>query len=113
MKKLTGWIVAAAVLMVGCPWLAVTFAGDAGMAICFILFFGVNPLFSAVSGAAAGGDIKQLWSLPVITAGLFLLGTWIFFELGEPAFFLYSGVYLAIGFVAMLLSKFIRSRIRA
>ena len=103
MKKHLGWMAAAAVLMIGCPWMAVAFAGDAGMAVCFVLFFGINPLFSALCGWAAGRDIKRLWILPVGTAGLFLLGVWIFFELGEPGFLVYAGIYLVIGFAAMLL----------
>ena len=31
------------------PWLAVAFVkGDAGMAVCFLLFFAVNPLYSVL-----------------------------------------------------------------
>ena len=96
--------------MFGCPWLAVEFAGSAGMAVCFILFFAVNPLFSMVCGVFAGKDIKRLWPLPIITAGLFLIGTWLFFEMGETAFLLYCGCYLMIGIVAMLISAFVNKR---
>ena len=100
----------ALILMIGFPWLAVTFAGSAGMAICFILFFAVNPLYAALSGAFAGKNIKQLWVLPIITAGLFLAGAWLFFEMGEPAFLLYCGCYLIIGIVAMLIRSFVNKR---
>ncbi len=110
MKKAITWIVLAILLMIGCPWLAVTFAGSAGMAICFILFFALNPLFSAVCGVFAGKNIKQLWILPIITAGLFLAGTWLFFAMGEPAFMLYCVCYLVIGIVAMLMSAFVKKR---
>ena len=103
MKKRMGWTTAAMILMIGFPWLAVTFAGDSGMAVCFVLFFVVNPLFSAVCGFAGGGDIRRLWLLPFVTAGFFLAGTWIFFDMGEPAFLVYGGVYLLIGAAAMLL----------
>ena len=71
------------------------------MAVCFILFFAVNPLFSEACGAAAGKNIRKYWAMPILTAALFLAGVWIFFELGEPAFLLYSGCYLAIGVAAM------------
>lgn len=94
-------------LMIGCPWLAVEFAGSTGMGVCFILFFAVNPLFSAVCGAFAGKNIKQLWALPIITAGLYLAGTWMFFEMGETAFLIYCGCYLIIGIVTMLISAFV------
>ncbi|MBE6961742.1 MAG: hypothetical protein E7445_04725 [Ruminococcaceae bacterium] len=107
MKKRMAWVISAAVLMIGFPWLAVTFAGSAGMAVCFILFFAVNPLFAAVCGAFAGKDVRQLWILPVITAGLFLAGAWLFFDMGEPAFLLYGGCYFAIGILAMLIRSFV------
>ena len=51
--------------------------------------------------------MKHLWSLPVISAVLFLIGTWIFFDMGETAFILYAAVYLVIGIMAMLISMFI------
>lgn len=43
MKKLIIWTISAMILMIGFPWLAVTFAGSAGMAICFLLFFALTP----------------------------------------------------------------------
>ena len=110
MKKLIAWAISSVILMIGFPWLAVTFAGSAGMAICFILFFAINPLYSAVCGAFAGKNIKQLWGLPILTAGLFLAGAWLFFEMGETAFLLYCGCYLVIGIVAMMISVFVNKR---
>ena len=100
----------AIILMIICPWLTVEFAGSAGMAICFVLFFAVNPLFSVMCGAFAGKNIKQLWVLPIITAGLFLAGSWLFFEMGEIAFLVYCGCYLIIGIIAMLISAFMNKR---
>lgn len=70
--------------------------------------FGVNPLFSIFSGILAGSDVKKLWVLPIVTAGVFILGVWIFFDMGEPAFLLYSSAYLVIGIIAMLISGFIK-----
>ncbi len=97
--------------MLAFSWLAVTFVkGDAGMAVCFLLLFAVNPLYSVIIGAFAGKDVKHLWSLPVISAVLFLIGTWIFFDMGETAFILYAAVYLVIGIMAMLISMFIRKK---
>ena len=110
MKPFMTWTILAILLMIGCPWLAVEFAGSAGMAVCFILFFAVNPLFSVVCGAFAGKNIRQLWTLPIITAGSFLAGVWLFFEMGEPAFLLYGGCYLMIGMIAMLISAFMNRR---
>ncbi len=97
--------------MLAFSWLAVTFVkGDAGMAVCFLLLFAVNPLYSVLIGAFAGKDIRHLWSLPIISAALFLMGTWIFFDMGETAFILYAAVYLALGIVAMLISTLIRKK---
>lgn len=110
MKKLLTWTLFTIVLMIGCPWLAVEFAGSAGMAVCFILVFAVNPLFSAVCGVFAGKNIQQLWALPIITAGLFLAGAWLFFEVEETAFLLYCGCYLMIGIIAMLISAFVNKK---
>ena len=87
MKKIIPWMLATAVIMLVFPWLAVTFIkGDGGMAVCFILFFAVNPIYAICSGAYAGKDIKIFWPLPIITALFFLLGTWLFFSIGEKAF---------------------------
>jgi len=110
MKQFIIWTALAVLLMIGCPWLAVEFAGSGGMAVCFILFYAVNPLFSATCGAFAGRNIRQLWPLPVITAGLFLAGVWMFFEMGEPAFLLYCGCYLIIGMVTMLISVIVNKK---
>lgn len=104
MRKVINWIIFVLILMIGCPWLAVTFAGSAGMAVCFVLFFAINPIFSVFCGIFAGKNIKKLWMLPIFNAGMFLVGTWLFFEMGEPAFGLYCGVYLIIGLCAMLVT---------
>lgn len=110
MKKLVVWMIAAVLIMIGCPWLAVTFAGSAGMAVCFLLFFTINPLFSAVCGIFAGKNIRQYWVLPIVTTGLFLAGAWLFFEMGETAFVIYGAGYLVIGVVAMLLNAMVEGR---
>ena len=112
MKKLIWWTISALILMIGFPWLAVEFAGSGGMAVCFILFYAINPLFAVFCGVSAGRNIKKLWMLPMITAVLFLTGAWLLFELYETAFLLYGGCYLAIGIAAMLISALINQRKR-
>lgn len=108
MKKILCWMMGTALLMVICPWLAVTFAGSAGMAVCFILFFAVNPAFALLCGLAAGKAVRRLWFLPLITAALFLLGTWLFFSPLDSAFLLYAAIYLGIGLAAMTLRRLFR-----
>ena len=70
--------------------------------------FALNPIYAIFAGAQAGKDVKRFWALPMITAILFLAGTWLHFDMGEPAFFLYALIYLLLGAAAMLLSAFIR-----
>ena len=111
MKAFIGWIVAAILLMIGTPWLTVTVADNAGMFVCILLFYVINPIFSAICGVFAGMNIKKLWSLPIVVAILFFAGVWIFFEMGEVAFLQYGGFYLIIGTVAMLISAFIKNKI--
>ena len=110
MKRLLGWTLAAVLLMIGGPWLALRFPGMDAMGVCFLLFFAVNPVFATVCGGVAGWDIRRLWSLPLFVAGLYVAGVWLFFELGEPAFLLYAAGYLLIGAVVMLISAFIKRR---
>ena len=80
------------------------------MAVCLLLFIAINPIYSVVIGIFVGKDVKHLWSLPVISAMLFLIGTWIFFDMGEMAFVLYAVVYLVLGIVTMLISMIIRKK---
>lgn len=108
--KFLGWLAASAAVMLLLPWAAVTFVDShAGMAVTILLFFVIDPIYAVVAGAFAGKNIKGLWSVPVMAAILFLLGAWIFFDMGEGAFVIYAGVYLVIGIVSM----FVSSRIRA
>lgn len=109
--KFSGWLTGSAVVMLLLPWAAVTFVNsNAGMAVTLVLFFVINPVYAMIAGVFAGRNIKGLWSVPVIAGILFLLGAWIFFDMGEAAFLIYAGAYLAIGLVSMLLSSQISRR---
>ena len=110
-KNMIFSLAVSAIVMLALPWFAVTFVkSDAGMAACLLLFFVVNPLYAAILGFFVGEDVKHLWHLPIVSAALFLIGTWIFFDMGEMAFILYAIVYLALGIAVMLISMFIRKR---
>ena len=111
MKKAILWLAAAAFIMLGLPWLAVTFVqGDAGMAVCFLLFFAADPVWSIALGVFSGRDIRSRWALPLASAALFLAGAWLLFDRGETAFVLYAGIYLALGTASMLISARIRKQ---
>lgn len=101
MKKCIKWVIFSFVVLFILPLLAAKFAGENGMAICFLLFFAVYPLFFAVEGVAAGKNIKKHWFLPILSAILYLLSMWILFDMGEIAFVMYAGIYLAEGMVVM------------
>ncbi len=110
-KRIVLWAAVSAVIMLVLPWLAVTFVkGDAGMAVCFLLFYAVNPIYSLITGAFAGKHIKRLCSLPFILSVLYLLGVWIFFDMGEIAFIIYAVIYLILGILAMLVSMLIERK---
>lgn len=109
--KYIGWLIGTAVVMILLPGAAVTFTkSDAGMAVTLLLFFIIDPIYAITAGFFAGRDIRKMWSLPIAVPILFLLGAWIFFDMGEAAFLIYAGVYLAIGLALMLLSAQISRR---
>lgn len=98
-------ILCSALFMLLLPWCAVTFVkGDGGMAICFLLFFAVNPMAAMCVGVFTGRKLKAAWFQPLLLSALFLLGTWIFFDMGERDFLLYAGAYLLLGYVATALA---------
>ena len=104
--RLTICFLISVLIMLGFPCLAVTLApADAGMAICLLLFYIVNPIYSVALGCVAGKDIKKFWILPLISTVLFLIGVGIFFTMSEPLFFVYAGAYLVLGMVAMLIAS--------
>ena len=110
-KSFLGWIVFSGIVMCLLPWLTAAFVkADAGMAVLLLLFFIVNPIYSVLAGAAAGKNVRRLWSLPLISAAFFLLGAWAFFEIGELDFLLYAGFYLVLGLAAMLVSWLLKKR---
>ena len=50
-KKAVLWIVLSAFIMIALPFLAVKLVNSfAGMGVSLLLFFAVNPLYSAISG---------------------------------------------------------------
>ena len=107
----TKWYLISLAVMFGLPWATVTFApSDAGMAICFILFYAINPIFSVLIGAVAASGEENVWVLPCSSATMFIFGTWIFFDSREMIFIVYGCVYLAIGYSSMLVAKMIKRK---
>lgn len=101
LKKNSICTLCSAMVMLLLPWCAVTFAkGDNGMAICFLLFFAVDPMAAICIGLFAGRKLKAAWFQPLLLSVLFLVGTWVLFDMGEWAFLLYAVIYLLIGYSA-------------
>lgn len=103
-KNLLYGLVSAAVMAL-LPALAVAFApADAGMAVCLLLFFAVNPVYAVTVGVLSGRAGKLLAAQPLVTALLFLAGTWLNFPPIDPVFWGYGAVYLALGYAGFGLS---------
>ncbi len=102
MKKTVTMLVISLVLLFVIPLLNVWFGGMNGMAICFLLFFMVNPIFFVLEGIFCSSTVKQHWWLPLASALIYLLSCWVLLDIGETAFLIYAGVYLAISAVCML-----------
>ena len=104
------WLSVTIIVMFALPFAVASLASEcSGMALCMMLFFIVNPIYSAILGYRCGKDIKKMWNLPLVSALAFLAGTWIFFDIHELWFIVYATVYLAIGWAAMAISKHINS----
>ena len=113
MRKNIWAILVMILVMFGLPGAAVTFApGDVGMAIAFILFFGLNPTESMFVGIYSGMDLKHRWYLPPLNAALFLLGVWTVFDWGNPDFYGYAIAYLGVALVAMLTTVIVVRNVR-
>lgn len=105
------WLAATVAVMFALPFCMARFApADAGMALCMMLFFIVNPIYSAILGFRCSKDVRQMWSLPLISSITFLAGTLLFFDIREVWFIIYAATYLAIGWVTMGINKYLNSK---
>ncbi len=75
------------------------------MALCMVLFFIINPTYSAILGFNSGKDIRRMWSLSLVSSIAFIAGTWLFFDIKEVWFLVYAAIYLALGWIVMFIRK--------
>lgn len=101
-------IILTVALVFGIPLAAVLFATDAGMAICILSFYLINPVVSVVAGVYA--SIKKCWYICLFPALIFLITTWSLFTITEPLFLIYSAVYLVFSFISMFIISLILKR---
>lgn len=105
------WLAVTVAVMFALPFCVARFApADAGMALCMILFFIVNPIYSAVLGYRCGSNVRLMWNLPLVSSVAFLAGTLLFFDIREVWFIIYATVYLIIGWTAMGISRYLNNR---
>ena len=105
----TYWLCITMIVMFVLPFAVAHLASAcSGMALCMMLFLVLNPVYSIILGTFCGKNIKQRWNLPLISAVMFLCGTWLFFDIKEVWFIIYAAIYLALGWIAMLVSKSLR-----
>ncbi len=104
-KHILAWAIITVMVLLLLPWLVTSFIpADSGMAAMILLLLIVNPLCAAATGIFSGQSIKSRWSLPVIFALLFSCGAWFLLQMYAAALFAYTGIYLAVGIAAMLLT---------
>ncbi len=110
-KVIITWIAATVAVMFALPFAVARLASEcSGMALCIILFFIVNPIYSAILGFRCGRNIRQMWNLPLVSSAAFLAGTWLFFDIKEVWFVIYASAYLIIGWTAMGIGKYLNSK---
>lgn len=106
-KRLIKWIGITLAVMFILPFAVAKLASEcAGMALCMMLFFVINPIYSIIIGSVAGRNIKKLWNLPLISSVAFLAGAWLFFDIHELWFIVYAAIYLVIGYIGMAISQY-------
>ncbi len=101
-------IVLTVLFVFGIPLLAVLFATYAGMAICLISFYLINPIVSVASGVYSA--MKKRWYICLFPALVFIITAWSLFTINEPIFIFYSAVYLVFSFIAMFVTSMITNR---
>ena len=112
-RALIIWFAVTIVMMSLFPFAIARLSSEcSGMALCMILFFIINPIYSAILGYRCGKDVGRMWNLPLVSAIAFLAGTWIFFDIHELWFIAYAGVYLVIGYIAMFISEHLNRRVQ-
>ena len=105
------WIAVTVAVMFALPFAVARLASEcSGMALCMILFFIVNPIYSAILGFRCGRIIRRMWNQPLVSSIVFLAGSWLFFDIMEVWFIIYALVYLTIGWTAMGISKYLNKR---
>lgn len=107
-RAIITWIAVTVVVMFVLPFVVARLASEcSGMALCMMLFFIINPVYSVILGLDCGKNIRRMWNLPLVSSIAFLAGTWLFFDIREVWFLVYAAIYLALGWIAMFVRKYL------
>ena len=102
------WLSGTVIVMFVLPFAVARLASEcSGMALCMMLFFIINPIYSVILGFNCGKNIHRMWNLPLVSAIAFHAGTWLFFDIKEVWFLIYAAIYLTLGWIAMFVSKYL------
>ncbi len=85
-------------------------SSDAGMLVCLLLLYAVDPALSVCVGAFSGRHIRAAWFQPAVCAAAFFAGARLIFEMDMDVSVMYAGVFLALGYTAAGLSALFRKR---
>ena len=111
MKKHLVCAVISVIVMLLLPWCAVAFVpSDGGMLVSLLLLFAVNPISAVCIGIISGSNPRSLWLHPLLLSALFAVGAWKSLGFTISDILPYSAVYLAIGYVSLLLTVLLRRK---
>lgn len=107
-RQLIIWVSVTVVAMFALPFAVAKLVSEcSGMALCMMMFFVINPIYSVILGFNCGKNIRRMWNLPLVSSIAFLAGTWLFFDIREVWFMVYAVIYLALGWIAMMVRKYL------
>lgn len=107
-KKFWLYVFASIVFMAALPLYTVKIAaGGAGLIGFIFLLLIVNPLYMIFLGFNCGKNIKQLWSIPLISSALFWIGAALFMEMSVDGCIIYFAIYILAAYISMVTSYYI------
>ena len=93
------------------PWLAMTkLPPGIGLLGGILMFYAVDPAYSAAVGIYAGKRVRNRWYMPLLTSALIMIGFFVLFDREQWSFISFALAYLAIGVIFMLASMLISKK---
>lgn len=74
-----------------------------------VIAFVVLPLITSIAcGIYSGVNIKVMWFMPIVVGVAFFMSGWCVVGVSDLDFLMYSGTYVIIGYIAMLVAYLIK-----